>query len=447
MKASVLILCECDGNQCRDLEKHLITSEISVTVAKDQKTSLKRFRKQKPDLVVVCAHTLDATGDIETISQIRRLNSRTPIILITKHSSESLAIAALKAGANDYFRENANIYKIAAAILERLPEPVRASRQKSQNLSVCIKSKPVMIGASLPMKNVYSNILKVARTDSTVLVTGETGTGKDLATRAIHINSDRRKKPLVCVNCAAIPDSLVESELFGYERGAFTGAFAAKSGLFEAADSGIIFLDEIGDMTPIAQAKILRTIEMKKSHRIGSKSPKSLDFRVIAATNQDPEKLVSEKKFRKDLYYRLNVARVHMPPLRDRKEDIPSLIDHYVSHFNQTFGRNVIGFKQSAIRHMLCYHWPGNVRELKNIVEVSFINLPAREVDYIDLPEKFRSKIRTTKSLPEHEREKVIAALRATKWKKSKAARQLKWSRMTLYRKMEKYNIDKRPQQ
>jgi transcriptional regulator with PAS, ATPase and Fis domain len=278
-------------------------------------------------------------------------------------------------------------------------------------------------------------------TDSTVLLLGETGTGKELAARLIYQNSSRHKKPFICVNCAALPENLLESELFGYERGAFTGAIGSKRGKFEMANGGTIFLDEIGDMSPYAQAKILRVIERKEVYHLGGKASIPLDFRIIAATNQNLERLVTEGTFRKDLYYRLNVARIYLPPLRERKEDIPLLIEHLIGELNRRFGREVEGFTQKALELLLRYDWPGNVRELKNLLEATFINLPSQKISFIDLPEAFQRRLKEAEGLPQNERDRVLSALFATNWNKSKAAQKLRWSRMTLYRKMAKYDI------
>ena len=283
--------------------------------------------------------------------------------------------------------------------------------------------------------------MKVATTNSTVLITGETGTGKELAAELIHQNSSRHKEPFVCINCAALPESLVESEMFGYERGAFTGAVALKQGKFELAEGGTVFLDEIGDMSPYAQMKILRTTEKKEICRLGGKGAIPIDVRIVGATNRDLEQLIEKGNFRKDLYYRLNVARVHLPPLRLRKEDIPSLLKHYIRKFNQRFGREVEGLAEEALDSLLRYDWPGNVRELKNILEATFINLPSRKIALMDLPKTFQGRLKETEGLPEKERDRLLSVLFATKWNKSKAARKLQWSRMTLYRKMAKYQI------
>jgi transcriptional regulator with PAS, ATPase and Fis domain len=229
--------------------------------------------------------------------------------------------------------------------------------------------------------------------------------------------------------------------LFGYDRGAFTGAFAYKKGKLELANGGSVFLDEIGDMTKFAQAKILRTIESKEFFHLGGKRSIPMKARVIAATNQDPERLMAEGNFRKDLYYRLNVARVQMPPLRKRKEDIPHLVKHAIRKFNHRFCREAEGLTDEAMVCLLRYEWPGNVRELLNLLEAAYINLPNRKVSYIDLPKPIYKQLKVTQGSTKEERKRIISALLETNWNKSTAAQKLNWSRMTLYRKIEKYNI------
>jgi two-component system response regulator HydG/two-component system response regulator AtoC len=302
-----------------------------------------------------------------------------------------------------------------------------------------------MIGESPAIRSIKASIGKVAPTDSNVLITGETGTGKELVAELIHRNSPRRQKPFVCINCAAIPDTLFESELFGHERGAFTGAHALREGALKQADGGTAFFDEIGDMSAYAQAKVLRAIERKEVQRLGGRACLPLSVRVIAATNQNLERAVAEGKFRKDLYFRLNVARIHLPPLRERREDIPPLVDHYVREFNRRFGRDCEGFTREAFQSMLRYEWPGNIRELKNILEAVIINLAAHRIAYLDLPERLREHLRDAEGLAPSERDRLLSALLSTNWNKSKAAQQLHWSRMTLYRKMAKYEIAKAP--
>jgi transcriptional regulator with PAS, ATPase and Fis domain len=303
-----------------------------------------------------------------------------------------------------------------------------------------------MIGDSSSMREIKSYLLKVATTECTVLITGETGTGKELAAEMIHQNSPRRKKPFVCINCVALPESLLESELFGYERGAFTGAYSSYTGKLNLADGGTVFFDEIGDMAPSAQAKILRAIEGKEIYRLGGRKGIFTDLRVIAATNQDPEQLVADGRFREDLYYRLNVARVHLPALRDRKEEIPPLLAYYLRELNQRYGREVEGFTEEALASLLHYDWPGNVRELKNLLEATFISLPSRKIAFMDLPKMFQIKLKELEGIPQGERDRMLSALFACNWNKSEAAQKLHWSRMTLYRKIAKFHITTNPE-
>ena len=304
-----------------------------------------------------------------------------------------------------------------------------------------------LIGDSEIVREIKSSIQKVAATDSNVLITGETGTGKELIADLIQKNSRRCQRGYVCINCAAIPDSLLESELFGYERGAFTGAQGAGAGKLEGVKGGTVFFDEIGEMSLCAQAKILRLIETREIQRLGSRKPSRLDFRVIAATNLDVDAPASSDRFRRDLYFRLNVARIHMPALRERKSDIPLLIRHFIQHFNLEFGRCVERVAEDAMREFLHYEWPGNVRELKNTMEALFVNLPTAGETLLNLPARLRQHMTSTAGLPPSEQERLVSALWATDWNKSKAARQLHWSRMTLYRKMVKYGLDVRKEQ
>lgn len=435
MKNHTILIAEGDKGLGQDLKAQLVGHGFDVIEVPKKTSALKFFKSSKPDLVVI-----DSSGNgtggrlIKVAERIRQQDKTVPIILTTRNSSEDRVIAALRAGVNDYLKWPFSYKELVASVNRNL------SVHKTR-LSEVYTDKP-MIGDSKPMREIKAYLLKAAATDSTVLITGETGTGKELAAELIHRNSLRRKKPFVCVNCAALPETLVESEIFGYERGAFTGAVDSRQGKFELAEGGTIFLDEIGDMSPYAQAKILTATERKEVYRLGGRRAIPVNAKAIAATNQDPERLVKEGKFREDLYYRLNVARVHMPPLRDRKEDIAPLLDHCIRELNSRFGRQVEGFTQEALISLFQYDWPGNVRELKNLLEATFINLPSRKIDFVDLPDIFQRRLKEAEQLPKSERDRVLSALFATNWNKSKAAQKLRWSRMTLYRKMAKHHIN-----
>jgi len=300
-----------------------------------------------------------------------------------------------------------------------------------------------MIGLSAPMQEARHEMQKVAASTCTVLITGETGTGKELAAEFIHKNSLRRNKPFVCINCAAIPDSLFESELFGHTKGAFTGADDPHEGLLRAEDGGTVFFDEIGDMSLFAQAKVLRVIERKEVCRLGGVHRTPLDVRFLAATNQDLETMMSQGSFRKDLFFRLDVVRINLPPLRDRRADIPLLVDHYRRQFGCRSGCSIPEFSDECLQCFSRYEWPGNIRELKNILEDLFLGFVPEQIRPEHLPERLRFMKRQHGDLSQSERELLLSALFSAKWNKSKAAKKLHWSRMSVYRKIAKYGISK----
>ncbi|WP_266170737.1 sigma-54 interaction domain-containing protein [Dyella subtropica] len=297
-------------------------------------------------------------------------------------------------------------------------------------------------GSSPAMIDLRRYLTKVAQSDTTVLITGETGTGKERVATAVHQLSPRTDKPFITVNCAAVPDSLFESEMFGHERGAFTGADHALPGRFVEADGGTIFLDEVSEMLPATQAKLLRLLEDRTVTPIGSLRRRPIDVRIVAASNERLEDLVAERRFRPDLFYRLNVARVEIPPLRERRQDIGSIADHFIDEHNQRRAMRV-GRPDPALLKCMChYQWPGNVRELRNMIEALFIDPPeGRPLGLGDLPPSFRRLFEQDFSAGELERDRLISVLSRTNWNKMEAARQMKWSRMTLYRKLAKYNL------
>lgn len=301
---------------------------------------------------------------------------------------------------------------------------------------LALKARNSMLGNSRAMVDIKARIARIARTDSNVLITGETGTGKEVVAELIHQNSSRAAKPLVCINCAAIPDTLLESELFGYERGTFTGAHTSQPGKLKLADGGTVFFDEIGDLSLFHQAKVLRLIESREIQRLGASRPQPIDFRMIAATNCELESLATAGKFRKDLFFRLNVARINLPPLRERREDVLILANFFRETFNLKFSMQTVGFSPIAQEILLSHAWPGNIRELRNIVEAAFINLEPG-VTLLDLPPPFCQAIPQNLS----ELDRILLALSDTHWNKSKAAEKMHWSRRTLYRKMSRYQI------
>ncbi len=420
---------------------HLLTREHYEPVSKgDVRSLIRAIRLTPPDVVVSCVGS-DPARCRMVVEAIRRESRRIPVILLVDQGSEELAVAALRAGATDYVKRS------------EAPDALRASLTRFSSRRRAAKDRPVgsaagrlsgghrLLGASAPMTAIRQWIRRVAGCDSNLLVTGETGTGKQLVAELVHCNSPRRKNPFVSVNCAAIPESLLENELFGHERGAFTGADRKQTGKLEAAAGGTLFLDEIGDMSECTQAKVLRAIEYKEVQRLGSARSEHVDARIIAATNRDIEGLVASGKFRQDLYFRLDVARIEIPPLRDRREDIFVLCRHFIDGLNQRFAARVERLTREVEDYLFLHSWPGNVRELKNVLEAAFVNQPARHIQVEDLPAAFLRRFGDAgdKSLPE--RDRILWALHSCRWNKSRAAKKLRWSRMTLYRKMDRYHI------
>lgn len=376
---------------------------------------------------------------IHNIRRLHEMRPGIPVLLLAWVSSENLAIAALKEGVADYFPPPVDLSRVAEVARRIAFNPVE---ERTASTSVADRACRPIIGESVVMKSLRSWLLRVAQRDCNTLILGETGTGKDLIAEAVHANSPRRRKPFVSVNCAAIPDTLLESELFGYERGAFTGANCTTSGKIQQAHEGTIFFDEIGELSPSAQAKVLRVMESKQIQRLGGKASIPVNVRIVAATNQDLPRLVSEQRFRKDLYFRLNVAKIQLPSLRERREDIRPLLEHFLRVYNRQSGAAVEGFTEEALEWLTTYDWPGNVRELKNSVESVFIDPPHPRIDMCHLCMCVHGLQRSA-DLP-GERDQLLDALASTQWNKSRAAEKLHWSRMKIYRKMTKYRIEDR---
>jgi DNA-binding NtrC family response regulator len=374
-------------------------------------------------------------GSIEGVRRIKQTWTSIPVYLFTSSGSEELAIAAFRSGVSDYFRAESGLRDLISEMLHRAQASTEVTDKR-----IPPTPSPI-VGTSPQILGIREYVRKVASSDSNVLITGETGTGKELIANLIHESSRRARQAMVSVNCAAIPENLIESELFGYERGAFTGAHSSMPGKLEMANNGTIFFDEIADLSPHAQAKLLRVTEGQGFYRLGGQKNIVVNVRILAATNHDLDTLAMEDRFRKDLYFRLNVGRVHLPPLRERQDDIPALLDHYLEKFCQAFGGTARELSPDARRHLLEYSWPGNIRELRNVLESVFVAQPAEKIEFHDLPEWFRKRLATHAVAGETEYDRIISALNSTKWNKSKAADQLEWSRMTLYRKMAKYRL------
>jgi DNA-binding NtrC family response regulator len=440
MNNPAMIIEAQDGALRRALRRLVPRQGFEVVESSGMGELIRSLQNGIPDFIIIGSSQKGAADGLKAVREVRRHDPKIPIIFVTSSNSEDLAIEALRIGANDYLKMPV-VWEDLAAIIKRslsglhvksgaIPEPTMAEPCSEDRI---ITRNPAMEG-------MINFIKQVATANSNVLITGETGTGKELVACMIHRYSSRAKNPFVVINCAAIPETLLESELFGYEKGAFTGAHARREGALRLADSGTVFLDEIGDMSSHAQAKVLRMMEHKEVCRVGGINAIPVNVRFIAATNQNLEQLMKEDKFRPDLYFRLNVARIYIPPLRERKEDIVLLMEYFRKKLNRQFGKKVKGFTPEAVEALVDYDWPGNIRELKNRLEAAFISADAT-VGLKDFPEFFRRQLQENKGKPQDERSRLLSALFNTSWNKTKAAQQLQWSRMTLYRKMVKYGI------
>ena len=367
-------------------------------------------------------------------------------VTISRQGEEAVVIVFPETGARARLRPEASPQEIVAEVL-RLAE-----QESGEQPALDPPGREPSAGESSWIQAAQREIRNAARSSSNVLITGETGTGKELVAQLIHQNSDRHNKPMVAINCAAIPDSLVESELFGYERGAFTGATVAWDGKLKQADGGTAFLDEIGDLSPFAQAKILRAIETGELQRVGSSRPVKTNVRMIAATHHNLEDAPSHE-FRRDLFFRLSVIQIAIPPLRERMEDIPRLAAAFVEEFRGKFGQAISGVSPQMMSLLLRHNWPGNVRELRNVIEAAFVNCIGSMNGLLEMPERLARRIESAgaatplspQALPVSEQAQLLATLSSTNWNKAEAARRLRWSRMTLYRKLAKYGPLREP--
>jgi DNA-binding NtrC family response regulator len=372
-----LILFLDDKNSLnQDLPQHLSQQGFKVVrSSRGTEEAFELLQGANPDLTIINSN--HSIRDLETAELLRRQSRGTPVLLIVQESSESKAIAALRAGVNDYFKQPVSYRELLASIRRHLPVPPAATAGATPP-SPAGETEPTFIGATPRILKIKSYIARAAAIDCNVLITGETGTGKEKVAELIHWQSARREHPMICINCAALPENLLESELFGFERGAFTGASEPYPGKLRLAEGGIVFLDEIFTMSPFMQAKMLRALDTRRIYSLGGKKSIPLNIRIVAATNQDPEDALAQGTLRQDLYYRLNVARVHLPPIRERLTDIPLLLNHFLKDMNRVYGRRVESFSPEVVALLLGYGWPGNIRELRNLVEALSLTSPPR---------------------------------------------------------------------
>lgn len=436
----------------RALEFVLSREGYSVDTASNGIEAVDKLKNGEFDLVITDLK-MEGLDGFAVMERSKAISPATPVIMITAFSSVESAVEAMKKGAADYIIKpfmHDEIKLTISRILEHSKlsfENMKLRRQLSQQFG-CKE----IIGLSESIAMVFETIEKVAPTTANIFITGESGTGKGLVAETIHCSSPRRDKSFMSLNCAAIPEGLLESELFGYKKGAFTGAVTDKTGLIVMADGGTLFLDEIGDMPLMVQSKLLKVLESGEVMPLGDTKIKTVDVRIISATNKDIEMCIKEKSFREDLYYRLNVIEIKIPPLRQRIDDIPILADYFLNELAQTSGGSAKAFDQTAVKALTSYRWPGNVRELRNVIERSVILSEGDNITVHDLPSKVRNTeeagdagdtpLHPLKSMVfEYEKEIIIKALRRNNGNKELAVKALGIDLATLYRKMHKYGI------
>lgn len=454
------ILIVDDERSMRDvLSIMLKRAGYQVTVAEDGEEAIAQIGKEIFDLVITDLK-MPKAGGIEVLKAVKEISPETVVLLITAFASTESAVEAMKRGAYDYLTKPFQVDEVQLIVRNALEKRRLSTENALLKREIASRSSLTqIIGQSEVMQKVLADIKKVADAKSNVLIYGESGTGKELVARAIHYNSSRSRMPFVTVNCSALPETLLESELFGHMKGAFTGAIANKAGLFEVANGGSIFLDEIGETTPAIQVKLLRVIQEREFRRVGGTRDIKVDVRVIAATNRDLRKAVAEGSFREDLYYRLDVIPIHLPPLRMRTGDIPLLAQHFLEQFARANGKPVPSLTPDAMRLLVAHEWKGNVRELENLIERVVAFSTGEIIEEADLqgwlhrrtPPSPPTQTYPTDLPPEGldlegfintiEKDLLLKALERSKWVKKKAARLLQLNTRSFRYRLEKYEI------
>ncbi len=441
-----------DEPRVRASLKMVLEPLYDIAQASDGPEGLDIFRKEGPDLVLLDI-VLPGTDGLAVLQMLRTERKSTPVVMLTGTKSVKSAVDAMKLGAADYLSKPFDVDELRI-VIDRALNSSELEQEVTQLRAQVVKRYAFhnLIGKSQGMQEIYAKIEQVADSRTTVLITGESGTGKELVAKALHYNSSRRERPFIALNCAALPETLIESELFGHEKGSFTDATARRVGQFELANTGTLFLDEIGDLSPITQAKLLRVIQEREFTRIGGVQPIKVDVRIVAATNKNLDDLVRKGLFREDLYYRINVISLYLPPLRERPEDIPLIANHFLEKRLEEAQRPPIEFGKEALELLTRYPWPGNVRELENFIEQAFIwSQHATEITPEHLPTSMKSTSRSPslrddtlagrmsleKAVMEFEREIILDALKRTNYVQTHAANLLGISRRML-----KYRMD-----
>jgi two-component system response regulator HydG len=452
-KTAKILIVDDDPGHLASVKMIVRSWGYTVDTAEDGDVGVDMVKSEPVDLILMDVRMTNMSG-IEALKEIKAYNPAIPVIIMTAYSSVGSAVEALKAGAYDYLIKPLD-FEVLKLTIERASEHA-GLKEENRALKAHLRKDYDManiIGRSPSMIKLLEMMSMIAPSEATVLITGESGTGKELIARSLHFNSPRREKSLVVVNCAAITETLLESELFGHEKGSFTGADKRREGRFKLADRGTIFLDEIGEMSPTMQAKLLRVLQEKEIQRVGGEETIHVDVRVIAATNRNMEAEVARGRFREDLFYRLNVMPLNVPPLRERREDIPLLAQHFMTKFAEKNRKTVKGFVPLAMDMLINYEWPGNVRELENAIERAVILLTGEHIaeqqlplniteKYPDLTEPTIPETRVTdglRSLEEIEREAIMETLKASGGNKAETARRLGITRKTLHNKLKNY--------
>ncbi len=425
------------------LTRWLEEDNYRIAAAESAKEALRRLDEARWDMVLLDMKMPGMDG-IELLQRIRDIDTQILVVIITAYATVDTAVEAMKLGAYDYITKPVDPDDISL-LIKRAREHSTLSKENillKSNIQE-LQGDYQIIGQSPQIRSCLEMVATVGETDSTVLIRGESGTGKELFARAIHRVGHRRFCPLITVSCGALPDTLLESELFGHEKGAFTGAQYRRKGRFELADGGSIFLDEISTISPKTQIDLLRVLETRQVIRLGSAKHITLDFRVICATNENLESLVKEGKFREDLYYRLNVFTIYIPPLRERRSDIPDLAEHFIQKYAQAMNKPVDEITSEAMDLMVRYRWPGNVRELGNVIERAMVMTKKKQIDLDDLPLGLSSSIEVENqdSVKNVERAHIQRILHRTNWNITQAAQMLEIDRSTLYKKIKKYKL------
>jgi len=444
-----VLIVDDEPNIRSGLAKGLAAEADLLDTAGDADEALSKFDSQKFDLVIADVRLNSSMDGIQLVRKILYSRPQTAVIVITAHGTVETAVEAMRAGAFDFIAKPLDLNLVRQQVRKaREHYLLRLENQKLRSQLANAGEISKIIGSCAAMQDVFRQVRQVAATEATVMIQGESGTGKELIARALHDLSDRSEGPFIAVNLGAMPESLLESELFGHEKGAFTGAVRQKAGCFEQAQGGTLFLDEVTEMTSKSQVDLLRVLESRIYSRVGGEEMQQTDARIISATNRSVQDLIDDGTFREDLYYRLNVIPIQVPSLRQRREDIPLLVEHFLRHFCERHGRSIRQISSEAMQALVAAHWPGNVRQLRNVMERLVVTLTDDVIHLADLPRELfprtsrpAAPVTLAESVEDCERNAIISALEACEYHREKTAKRLGISIRTLHYKMSRYSL------